>query len=65
MICIYIFRYLHSNQFKNIFTFGLACVTTDGYEPQNANDFQSGYAQLLLLTGDEVNQINTQIFTSN
>jgi hypothetical protein len=52
-------------QFETIFTFGLACVTTDGYEPLNAEDFQSGYANFYLLTSDEVEQIETQILVGD
>jgi hypothetical protein len=50
------------NQYRTLFSFGLACVTSDGYEPLNAEDFKNGYANLYLLTSDEVVRINTQIF---
>ena len=53
------------NQFRTLFSFGIACVTTNGYEPLNSNDFQNGYANLYLLTPSEVEEINTQIFVGN
>jgi hypothetical protein len=44
------------HQYKNQIPFGLACFTTDGYEPTQQQDFDQGYAVLDILTSDEVAQ---------
>jgi hypothetical protein len=49
--------------FKNKINFGLACLTTDGYEPMNLNDFNTKYANLYVLTETEVQSIESSIFT--
>lgn len=49
-------------QFENLLSFGVACITQDGYEPLGQNDFQSGYATLLLLTKADIAAINAAIF---
>ena len=49
--------------FKNKINFGLACLTTDGYEPMNLNDFNIKYANLYVLTETEVQSIESSIFT--
>lgn len=40
-------------QYRNILAFGLACFTTDGYEPIYQDDFLTGRAKLYLLTQAE------------
>lgn len=41
-------------QFKNTLPFGLACFSTQGREPTQIGDFQSGEASLYILTAAEV-----------
>lgn len=41
-------------QFKNIITFGIAISTTDGFDPTNLNDFQSGYATMYFLDVNDI-----------
>lgn len=50
-------------QWRNIYTFGLGCITQDGYDPLGQNDFQSGYATLLFLDPADVQQIESTVFT--
>jgi len=45
-------------QWKNLIPFGLACFTTDGYEPSLQQDFSSGASTLYILTAAEVTQLN-------
>jgi hypothetical protein len=45
-------------QWKNIIPFGLACFTTDGYEPSLQQDFSSGASILYVLTSAEVAQLD-------
>lgn len=52
-------------QFKNVLSFGIACVTADGHEPLGQNDFASGYAQLLLLSPADLAAIEAQVFPGN
>ena len=49
--------------FKNKINFCLACLTTDGYEHMNLNDFNIKYANLYVLTETEVQSIESSIFT--
>lgn len=42
------------HQFRRFIPFGIACVTTDGYEPQFINDFIDGRCSLFLLNEAEV-----------
>lgn len=48
-------------QFKNLIPFGLACNTSDGYEPNFQDDFSNGRAQLYLLNSDDVAQVESDI----
>ena len=45
-------------QYKNIISFGLGCIVSDGGEPFLVNDFSSGRCQLALLSSDEVDQVD-------
>lgn len=49
-------------QFRNVWSFGLGCVTSDNYEPLNQSDFSSGYATLLLLDASDVAQIEQVVY---
>lgn len=44
------------HQYKNLLPFGLACYTKDNGEPKLQQDFSSGYAELFLLTAEEVDE---------
>ncbi len=44
------------HQQRNLIPFGLACFTTDDQEPTQIEDFSSLYAQLYILSEDEVKQ---------
>ena len=41
------------HQWHKIIPFGLACVSADGLDPYNINDFVSGRSSLMLLSQDE------------
>lgn len=41
-------------QFKNQIPFGLTCVTSNGQEATQIQDFQSGFATLYILSEDDV-----------
>ena len=40
--------------FRNILPFGLACITTDGYEPIYLDDFKNGRASFYLLDSTDI-----------
>ena len=42
------------HQQRNLVPFGLGCFTKDNQEPTQIEDFSSGYAQLYLLSEEEV-----------
>lgn len=42
------------HQYRNLAPFGMACFTRDNQEPTQIEDFSSGYAQLYILSQDEV-----------
>lgn len=50
------------HQFKNLIPFGIACITTDGYEPQFLNDFIDGRVTMFLLTEAEVLEVEETYF---
>jgi hypothetical protein len=52
-------------QYKYVLPFGLGCVTSDGYEPMNLDDFSSGYARLIILTQAQVQAIENTVFVGN
>ena len=52
-------------QFETQLSFGLACVTSDGYEPLNLNDFQSGYATFYLLDQTDMATIESSVFVGS
>lgn len=41
-------------QYKNLISFGLACVTANGREPTQQQDFASGASTLYILSASEV-----------
>lgn len=49
-------------QWKNILTFGLMCTSTDGYDPQYIEDFQSQRIQLYLLNASDVQAVEAGLF---
>jgi hypothetical protein len=48
-------------QWRRILPFGLACSVADGTEPILIDDFTSGRVQIHLLTGDEIEYVETDI----
>lgn len=42
------------HQQRNLIPFGLGCFTKDNQEPTQIEDFSSGYAQLYILSQEEV-----------
>lgn len=51
--------------FRKLIPFGLAVLTTNGVEPLNQRDFVNGTVTLLLLDADEVDEVETAVFTGN
>lgn len=49
-------------QFRNGITFGLLCVSSDGYDPSGIEDFSSGRIQIYTLSQSDVATIEEQIF---
>lgn len=48
--------------YTSVFPFGLMCQTSDGLEPMGIDDFVNGYAQIYMLTRDEVEQLEGSIY---
>lgn len=48
-------------EFRGIIPFGLACSTSDGYEPIFIDDFSSGRAAFYLLDADDVQTVEDDI----
>ena len=48
-------------QWRNILPFGIACVTSDGTDPFDINDFYSGRVVLYLLTSSDVEAIEVEV----
>lgn len=51
-------------QWRNVLPFGLAIVTADQTDPFDINDFSDGRVKMYLLTKDDVQQVENQIFTA-
>lgn len=49
------------SQWRNIIPFGMACYTTNNFEPTHIQDFFSGYATLYILDQTEVEDITELI----
>lgn len=50
-------------QWREVIPFGIACLTTDGADPVNVDDFITGRAQLYLLSETDVAAVETGVFT--
>lgn len=48
--------------YKNILPFGLQCVTNDGYEPWFIDDLSNGRVSVFILTSDEVEKIQENLY---
>lgn len=48
--------------YKNNIDFGMCCISTDGFDPNNIEDFISGRVQLYLLDAAEVAQLEADAF---
>ena len=58
MLCV------HPNLFRswrNVQSFGMACVSADGTDPVHISDFSSGRVQIYMLNATDVKQVETQI----
>lgn len=53
------------HQWDNILPFGIACVTADGTDPFNANDFATGRVKLYLLNEEDIDNIESVLFGVN
>lgn len=51
---------LHS--FHNIAPFGMMVITEDGGEPRDVTDFDTGYATIYLMNGEEVLETEEDYF---
>lgn len=49
-------------QWSATLPFGLACLTSNGIDPINVDDFQNGNASLFVLTADEVATLEAEVF---
>lgn len=49
-------------KFRNIIPFGIACVTTHGFDPYAVNEFSEQTSLLYLLDSDDVQTIETGLF---
>ena len=50
-------------QWKNVISYGIACVRTDGLDPYQIGDFQNQVANLYLLDAADVANIEAEWFT--
>jgi hypothetical protein len=48
--------------YRNVFSFGILCGSTDGFEPKYLNDFQSGRVLIYLLNRADVAEVESLIF---
>jgi len=48
-------------QWRNLFPFGVACVTADQTDPFDINDFATGRVGLYLLNQAEVSEVESEI----
>ena len=53
------------DKFRNIIDFGVAVYTKDGLDPWRINDFESGYAVLLLLNEEEKKELSEELDGKN
>lgn len=49
--------------FQNVFPFGISCLTTNGLDPYNINDFADQVANLYLLDAADVAALNAELYT--
>lgn len=49
--------------FRNNITFGLSCLSTDGFDPKSIDDFVDGRIRLDLLSAADVALIESEIFS--
>ena len=49
--------------YRNWLPFGLACNTQDGLEPMDLEDFSTNYAQIYLLTKNDITTIESEYYT--
>ena len=49
-------------KFHNLILFGIACISTDGFDPYKIDDFSSGRISVFVLTQEEKNSVTEDIF---
>lgn len=49
-------------QWRNVITFGIACYSTDAYDPQYLNDFLTGRIRLYTLSSDDIAAVEAGLF---
>ena len=49
-------------QFQNILPFGMSCITDDGSEPFEIDDFSKERVKLYILTSGEVQTMETSVY---
>lgn len=50
-------------KFRNIIPFGMTCMTTHGFDPYLANEFENQISLLYLLDKDDVQAVEIGLFT--
>lgn len=48
--------------YRNYLPFGLRCDTLDGLEPTDIDDFSTGYAEVYILTSEDVEAIEANYY---
>lgn len=50
-------------KFRNIIPFGMACITTHGFDPYDVNEFENQTSFLYLLDKEDVQTVEIGMFT--
>lgn len=53
---------LHS--WRNIINFGIACLSTDGVDPVDIEDFSTGRVQLYILNATDLAAVDSEVFAA-
>lgn len=48
--------------YKNVISFGIACTSTDGFEPKYIDDFQDDRIELFLLSSTDRDNVEEALF---
>lgn len=49
--------------YRNWLPFGIMCATNDDFEPMDLNDFSTGYANVFILTKEDITGIESNFYT--